>query len=426
MSNHSEGRKTIFQNYINRFFIHPISKTILVPRAEAYVIIPCFAEEDLNSTLNSLFEATAPASQFCVIVVVNDKMSDLQGIKELTYQNLVECRNFSNQNLAFDFIYIDARNLDDKNAGVGLARKIGMDAVVFNCLNSGENPALICLDADCKVSKDYFQQIDTLFVQSKSEVAIFGFDHIPPPDLDPDLKQGIIQYELFLEYYRLGLKMAGFPFSFHTVGSSMACKAMPYARNGGMNQRKAGEDFYFLHKLFPHYETVEISGPLVFPASRVSKRVPFGTGRFQEKWLESKSETHFTYHPSVFDSLKDFQNCSLQFLEEQVSEFELAFSPFLNDNPLGENYLSEFKVKENLFTVLKSSPKTEQRKKAFFQWFDGLLALQMVHYFNRNLPQIPVFEAIKILHPQLEAIKNESEIKYELRKKFQASYEKTT
>src|SRR5690606_25563210 len=61
----------------------------------------------------------------------------------------------------------------------------------------------------------------------------------------------IIDYEIFLRYYALGLQYAAYPYAFQTVGSSMAARASIYASIGGMNRRKAGEDFYFLHKVFP-------------------------------------------------------------------------------------------------------------------------------------------------------------------------------
>ena len=62
-------------------------------------------------------------------------------------------------------------------------------------------------------------------------------------------QRAIDRYELFLRHYVLGLKLAGSPYAFHTVGSAMACTADAYVRRGGMNTRAAGEDFYFLQHL---------------------------------------------------------------------------------------------------------------------------------------------------------------------------------
>ncbi|MCK7516438.1 MAG: hypothetical protein MZV64_01280 [Ignavibacteriales bacterium] len=46
--------------------------------------------------------------------------------------------------------------MDDKNGGVGLARKIGMDLALskFDYLSINKN-IILCTDADCIVDSDY-------------------------------------------------------------------------------------------------------------------------------------------------------------------------------------------------------------------------------------------------------------------------------
>lgn len=413
--------KLVYANYLKRFFIHSFSQNVDLPNADAYVVIPCFAEEALFQTLTSLEANLETKKEFCVLVVVNSKLTDDESNKALSRSNVETCEKFSQLNLHFSFAWIDARDLEDKNSGVGLARKIGMDAVIINSLETGNNPALICLDADCEVSNNFFRRIEEEFILSDAEVAVLEFVHKIPIDLDKDLGKGIEQYELFLEYYRLGLKLADFPFSYHTVGSSMACKAVAYASQGGMNQRKAGEDFYFLHKLFPHYKTIEIAGPLVFPSPRVSKRVPFGTGRFQEKWIEAGDEVFNSYNPNVFFVLRDFIKVCIQCLEVDPVDFKNAFGVFCATYPNGEEFLSQFEVYLNLKKVWDSSPKPEKRKKALFQWFDGLRALKLVHYFDATLPKVKVSEAVKILLPQFTELKFDSDLKNALRNYLKAS-----
>lgn len=426
MASNSETAKNAFRNYSKRFFIHPLTQNVELPEAEAYVVIPCYAEEELLKTLESLRTCDSPKSRFCILVVVNDKLTDHVDLKLISDQNIKACENFRTQTLPFNFVWIDARNQNDKNAGVGLARKIGMDAVILNCQTNGQNPALICLDADSLVSKDYFLKIESEFLNHNADVAVFEFDHNRSNDLEPKLQSGILQYELFLEYYRLGLKFAAYPFSFHTVGSSMACKAVAYAQHGGMNQRKAGEDFYFLHKLFPHFETIEIEGPMVFPSARISNRVPFGTGRFQEKWVGSHAIVYETYHPEVFSILKIFLKQSLYLLENQDQTFESTFSTFESAHRLAASFLSTFNVEQNMLKILKSSPKIEKRRKAYFQWFDGLLVLKLVHFFNTDFPNVPVSSAIKILAPVLSEFSSDFELKFALRNYMKALPSKAT
>jgi len=50
-------------------------------------------------------------------------------------------------------------------------------------------------------------------------------------------------------------------------------------KQGGMNRRQAGEDFYFLQKISWLGQVTELTGVTVHPSPRLSDRVPFGTGK---------------------------------------------------------------------------------------------------------------------------------------------------
>ncbi|MEZ4848575.1 MAG: hypothetical protein R3B93_08135 [Bacteroidia bacterium] len=71
--------------------------------------------------------------------------------------------------------------------------------------------------------------------------------------------------------------------AFHCVGSSMAVRSIAYQKRGGMNRRKAGEDFYFLQKFIAEGTLAELSTTKVIPSPRASEKVPFGTGRAIKK-----------------------------------------------------------------------------------------------------------------------------------------------
>jgi hypothetical protein len=59
----------------------------------------------------------------------------------------------------------------------------------------------------------------------------------------------------------------------------MAVRAWAYVKQGGMNRRQAGEDFYFLQKISWLGQVTELTGVTVHPSPRLSDRVPFGTGK---------------------------------------------------------------------------------------------------------------------------------------------------
>lgn len=390
----------IFQTYLNRFFIHPASKKGTLPFAEVYIIIPVYAEEQLENTLLSLQSCFPVESNITIIWVINTRLNDEEKYQKQALENLELLKKWPPLPGFLTSMVLDCRNLESKNAGVGLARKIGMDMVIFNLKNQNHNPWLVCLDGDCLVSPNYFQEIEKHLLNGKFEVATFEFSHFISAETPSRLKEGIVQYELFLEYYRMGLYQAGFPWYFHTVGSSMACKATAYAKSGGMNQRKAGEDFYFLHKLFPHFQTIEIKGPLVFPSPRISERVPFGTGRFQKKWMESMSKEWPTYHPEIFILLKSYLNLAFSFLSsDQISP---DFEPIIKLNPMMESWLGTNNALQNLNDCKGASPTISGRRKAFYRYFDGFQVLKMVHFFQPHFPEISVEKACEQLLPELK------------------------
>ncbi|MBQ1732958.1 MAG: hypothetical protein II037_12190, partial [Bacteroidales bacterium] len=195
-----------------------------------------------------------------------------------------------------------------KIAGVGNARKVGMDEAVWRFATI-ENPrgVIVSLDADCLVSEDYFTEIYSRFYCAKDHpnACTLQFRH----NFDEKLysKQEIVacrRYEMYLRYFRLAQKIAGIPQCLHTIGSCLAVTAETYARMGGMARRQAGEDFYFLQKLALQSKVASVDKPIVFPSPSVSERVPFGTGRSVKKIIETGSCK--VYNFGLFLLLKEF------------------------------------------------------------------------------------------------------------------------
>src|SRR5690606_30362640 len=101
---------------------------------------------------------------------------------------------------------------------------------------------IISLDADTLVEPNYLQALRKEFDLQDAWAAVIDFAH---PLAGPVEQQAaILAYEIHLRYHVLGLRYAGSPYAFHTVGSAMACTAEAYVAAGGMNRRQAGEDFY--------------------------------------------------------------------------------------------------------------------------------------------------------------------------------------
>lgn len=300
----------IFQRYIDQQEqLDIVLPVVPVTGASIFAVIPCYNEPDIVATLNSLADCLPPVSKILVLVVVNGQENSPDGAvaQNLSTLGAIEKWKLNHPQLFFDLHTIYAGALPQKWAGVGWARKIGMDEAVRQIVINGiTDGAIISLDADCTVSPNYLQAIETAF-QNDPFPNFFTinfehqFDNLMPGST---VYEGIIRYELHMRYYRNAMHWCGYPHAIYTVGSSFALRASAYVKQGGMNRRKAGEDFYFLHKLVLLGQYGNIGATTVFPAARSSDRVPFGTGAAIKKWVEGGQELNFTYSLEAFGHLK--------------------------------------------------------------------------------------------------------------------------
>ena len=295
--------------YIEKNIVYPeFIDAVVSPSVSMIVMIPCLNEPEIFRTLESLWSCE-PIDSWCeVIVVVNESENSSPEVKSFnqeTYDKLFDWKNNNDrENLILHPIY--AHSINAKHAGAGMARKIGMDEVIrrFNALNRPDG-VIISLDADCLVSSNYLQRIESVFSENKfCFAATLNFKHRVEEMADAKQKLGIQLYEDYLHYYKKALDFAGFPDSIYTIGSAFAVRAEAYVKQGGMNRRQAGEDFYFLNKLTKLGTITEIDDVVVYPSARVSDRVPFGTGAAMAKWMNEDGDLTVTYNFSAFLDLK--------------------------------------------------------------------------------------------------------------------------
>ena len=144
---------------------------------------------------------------------------------------------------------------------------------------NNENGIIVSLDADTICDDRYLQQLELFYEKyPRANGCNVNFNHLLTENDDARLKKAVLQYELYLRYYVECLRFIEFPHSFHTIGSCFTVSALSYCKQGGMNMRQAGEDFYFLQKLFYLGEFYELNSAFVYPRARLSQRVVFGTG----------------------------------------------------------------------------------------------------------------------------------------------------
>ena len=345
------------------------------------VVIPAFDEPDLHHCLTSLIEADRPNGKSVeVIVVINfPETADAEIVIRSHAQQagLTEfCTANSDDSLHFH-IHLEVFTGDE--AGVGLARKIGMDEAVRRFEYSNRDGLIVNLDADCSVASNYFQAIIESFRQ-KPEIWAAGihFEHPISHDEDP-----IIDYELHLRYFIEAQRFIKLPFAFQTVGSCMAVRSSAYQKLGGMNVRKAGEDFYFLHKFIAINRFMEINDTTVFPSARVSSRVPFGTGRAMKSRMEGAIQ--LTYNLQSFYQLAPLLNLIPDLYQTVVKPNSFDHLPevillFLRDNQ-GFEKINEIKRETAQFATYIDR---------FFQWFNAFRLMKYLHFARAFFPDQPV------------------------------------
>jgi len=277
------------------------------------VIIPALDEFD---SIPQLIDSLKKNSKYYLertlfLFVVNNLKSSSKQIKLNNQFTLKYLKNFflDVSNLTINFGIIDAssngKELPEKDGGVGFARKLGMDlALNYFDYTSNKKKIFISLDADCTVSSNYLELIVEEFNKNTYHAAVVNFEHTLPDDKIE--KAAILNYELFLRYYVLGLKYAKSHYAYNWVGSTIVCDAESYINVGGMNKRKAGEDFYFLEKLAKIDEIHKLDGATVFPSARISSRVPFGTGQRVKRFTDQAQNEYLLYNSESFEILKNW------------------------------------------------------------------------------------------------------------------------
>jgi len=391
-----------YHHFTQYLATHQFTPSIANPPEEAprmIVVIPSYKEPALLRSLDSLYRCRLPLCCAEVIVVVNHPENTSEHVKrqneETLYDVLQWARQHNNSKLQFHVIY--KPDVPEKIAGVGYARKTGMDEAVYRFLQSGVDDGLIIsFDADCTCDKNYLEEIERVFFgkQPVNGASIY-FEHpLEGDEYDANIYNGITLYELHLRYLNQALRYAGFPYACHTVGSSFAVSASAYVKQGGMNKRKAGEDFHFLQKIIPLGNFVEINTTRVIPSPRPSDRVPFGTGASIRQRMDAGL---YTYPLEPFENLKQWFALVPQFFKtnpENIANRCLHLSSSIKDYLLQNNYI------RHITQANANSASPEAFTKRFFGWFDGLKTVKYLNDSCRKIygKQIPEKAAGELLH----------------------------
>jgi hypothetical protein len=382
------------------------------------VVIPAYAEKDhLFTTLASLAanpdESLEKTLALCVInnkkdapaldkdnnrqtINVLNSLIRRQSLSELQQSDdlLFVIQKISKSPLRLGYINASSPGLEipARAGGVGMARKIGMDAALRVLERSINGPRLmISLDADTLVRPDYLTSIRWVMSSGKAQTGIVSYEHRMPADENG--KRAICLYEIFLRYWVLGLKYARSPYAFHSIGSTIVTTADAYLSVRGMNRREAGEDFYFLNKLAKISPIRRIRETVVYPSARVSARVPFGTGAAVEKISRNEDSGRDLYDPRVFIILKKW----IELMQQSFSLSENRILDMARDIDPGLESFLTLRGFPSVWPRIRRNVKDRNTcEKQFHGWFDGFETLKLINYLTREFnPRVSMIPAIK-------------------------------
>ncbi len=283
--------------------------------------------------------------------------------------------------------YSKGKGWTGKKYGVGWARKTVMDAINPE---AEKNDIIISLDADTTFNKEYISSVVESFSYQPEKIgmALPYYHHLTD---DETLNRALLHYEIYMRYYNLNLWRIGNPYNFTALGSAIALPVWAYRKIGGISPHKSGEDFYFLQKLRKSGELILWNKEKVYPATRYSDRVFFGTGPALIKGSKNDWSSYPVYHYSYFDNIKE--------LYEQFSGLYYSNS----DSPIIKFMESQFNTTE-LWQPLRDNYKSKENfVKACKNKIDGLRILQYLkslHEAGENIDEKNLTEFLEKFYPK--------------------------
>jgi len=397
---------------LRKALIDPAPRTDL----KITVTIPVYNESGLERCLDSLFQCTCgtgadgPVSGFHaeVLIMINAPSEAPGAILEQNRATLTATQKWieAHPHPSMEFhVWLD-HSFSKIEAGVGMARKILMDEAVgrFNKLDR-PGGIVASMDADAVVQSNYLEALVQHFTPAGlvTDGCAVRFEHplagnpFTDDEFSPEIYNAITQYELHLRYYLQSVRFTGYPYAYHTVGSAFAVRSDIYCKEGGMNRRKGGEDFYFIQKMAQRGHFSQCNSTCVVPSPRPSDRVPFGTGPVVSKLLKSE-EVLKTYNPQPFVMLK-------KLFEEIMKTGKLNEKP---SEPL-RSFLEEQQFNNALEEIRSNSASPAAFRKRFWRWFNMFRILKFIHFAReRGYPDIPVGEAaselLRMIDPENRGI----------------------
>ena len=343
----------------------PKNSAVTSSRPTLFIAIPAMNEMDYLPATMKAIERQQTDYNFQVYICVNqpdtwwndDEKKAICRNNEATLQWL---RTLQNPHLHLIDHCSPGCGWDNKNYGVGYARK-----VLFDTIRQQAKPKdlIISLDADTVFDDNYFQSVGDTMHQHPNWVALSVpyYHHLTG---QPDVDRAILRYELYLRNYFINMFLIGSPYTFTAIGSAIVLRISALNKIGGITPVKSGEDFYLLQKLRKMGIVGNWNPVSVKPAARFSSRVFFGTGPAMIKGNAGDWSSYPIYHYSLYQEIAD----SYKLIDTLFAQnTETPFFHFLEQ---------QFKDADLWGPIRKNYNTLPQFTKAFHQKADGLRLLQ--------------------------------------------------
>ena len=342
------------------------------------VLIPCFGEKD--ELLRQLQAWKNVSESFLLILIINEAFDSEEWAKDSNRSLLEELRRHQvgsgQKDFYADYLGLNLKILDrtqdhSLSEGVGEARKIGADYLLKLHLRGDLlSEFIFSTDADTLPQPCYFESAQ--FFTSRLAAVHFDFEHFYQQEIVDKSFSALTDYELSLRYYAWGLRSAGSPYCYPSIGSCLIINLNAYVKARGFPQKKAGEDFYLLNKLRKLGPIRFLPGFHLKIEARNKVRTPFGTTAA----LQKNVGEFFFYSPEVFKLLKDFLTRAEEALiYEQDFKTIKDLWPTEEGQPDLEAYWDDLR---------QSSSEPNARLLQFHTWFDGFKTLRFIQALTRQ------------------------------------------
>lgn len=390
----------IFERYIERN--SGICLPVFSNHPQVIVIIPVLNDPDIFTTLDSLCHCSHEAGEVGVIIVVNHGINSKEEVKRENGLLAGKLRRYTEEKQRvqseISFVIIEAFDLPEKYAGVGLARKIAMDSAMYYFFSQEKfDSPIVSLDADTWVDVNYTDEILRYFQTHSVAGVSIAYAH-RLKDCSMVSYDAMVKYELYLRYYQMALEITGHPHAFHCIGSAFAVRTLDYVAQGGMNKRQAGEDFYFLQKLISTGRYAILKTTKVYPSARFSDRTPFGTGQSVRQIVVNGGE-YPVYHFEAFRALKCFfKDIATLYKAHDV----LVADYFVRQAPGIRKFLLDTDGMAMVAEVNANCASLPLFKKRFFDYFNAFRVLKYLNYVHGNFyTKVDISEALKALFEEM-------------------------